>query len=249
VYHFFKGTHVYHFFGKSSVCHRRAAVRIDGYTNFLLVCVIAVAIANSRVVAQSAADTLLLTAATARNDLIRSFQAENKRGTSIFYTQTYGPRGRRVEFHGSIFGMIRDVQADGCKLKIESVLVDLYSGSIGRKLIGQAQNKYVVSVEFKLTPKMAANLKIVDARPVRQLTEDTNAVCSGDRRCSLAWLKLVADAPVIQETEITNDWADYDGDAKDFDGPVDQFLLPVSSADAGDGLIAKMRVFAQSCGQ
>ncbi len=221
----------------------------DGYTNFLLVCMIVVVMPYPRAAAQSVADTLPLTAATARNDLIRSFQAENKRGTSIFYTQTYGPRGRRVVYRGSIFGMIRDVQADGCKLKIESELVDRYSGSIGRKLISQTQNKYIMSVEFRLTPMMAANLKIVAARPVRQLAEGTNAVCSGDRQCSLTWLKLVADAPVIQETEITNDLPDYDGDVEDFDGSVDQFLLPVSSADAGDGLIAKMRVFAHSCGQ
>jgi hypothetical protein len=220
---------------------------MNGYRNFLLVCVIVVAMPNPRAVAQSAADTVPLTAATARNDLIRSFQAENKRGTFIFYTQAYGPHGRRVEFHGSIFGVIQDVQADGCELKIESVLVDLYSGSIGRKLVGQTQNKYITSADFKITPKMAANLKIVDARPVRQLTEGTNVVCSGGRQCSLTWLKLVTDGPVIHLTEITNDVADYDGDIKDFDGSVDQFLLPVSSADAGNELIAKMRAFAQSC--
>lgn len=224
-------------------------MRIDGYTTFLLVCVIFVGMPNERAVAQGAADTLPLTAATPRDDLIRLFQAENERGTSIFYTQTYGLRGRRVELHGSIVGMIRGVQADGCRLKIESVIDDRYSGSIGRKLIGQTQNRYIMSVEFKLTTKMAANLTTVNARPVRQLNGDTNAVCSGDRQCRLTWLKLVADAPVIQETEITNDLAGYDGDVKDFDGSVDQFLLPVSSADVGNGLIAKMRVFAQSCGQ
>ena len=223
-------------------------MRMNRYGNLLLVSIIVVAMPNSRAVAQTAADTVPLTAATARNDLISAFKAENKRGTSISYTQAYGPRGRRVEFHGSIFGAIQDIQADGCELKIESMLVDLYSGSIGSKLVGQTQSKYITSVDFKLTPKMAANLKIVDARPVRQLTEGTNAVCPGGRQCSLTWLKLVADAPIIQETDITNDVADYDEDVKDFDGSVDQFFLPVSSADAGNGLIAKMRAFAQSCG-
>jgi hypothetical protein len=224
-------------------------VRIDGYTDFLLICVIFVAMPSSLAVAQSAADTPLLAAAAARNNLIRSFQAENRRGTYISYTQAYGPRGRRVEFHGSIFGVIHDLQADGCELKIESMLIDLYSGSIGREFVGQTQSKYITSVDFKITPKMAANLKIVVARPVRQLAEGTNAVCSGGRQCSLTWLKLVADDPVIQETEITSDLADYDGEVKDFDGLVKQFFLPVSSADAGDELVAKMRAFAQSCGQ
>jgi hypothetical protein len=211
--------------------------------------VIIVAMPNPRALTQSASNTLPQTTTTARNDLIRSFQAESKRGSSISYTQAYGPHGNRVEFHGSIFGAIQDVLTDGCELKIQSVLIDLYSGSIGRKLIGQTQSKYITSVDFKLTPKMAANLKIVNARPVRQLTEGTNAVCSGGRQCSLTWLKLVADGPVIHETEITDDLADYDGDVKDFDGSVEQLLLPVSSADSGNELIAKMRTFAQSCGQ
>jgi hypothetical protein len=222
-------------------------VRMSGYRNFLLVCVIVVAMPNPRAVAQSAADTALLKAATARNDLIRSFQAESKRGTSIFYTQAYGPHGGRVEFHGSIFGAIQDVKSDGCELKIKSVLVDLYSGNIGRKLVGQTQNEYITSVEFTLTPKMAADLKIVDARPVRLLTEGTNAVCSEGRQCSLTWLKLITDGQLIHLTEITNDVADYDGEIKDFDGSVDQFFLPVSSANAGNELIAKMQAFAQSC--
>lgn len=223
-------------------------MRMNGYGNFPLVCAIVLAMPNPWVAAQDTADKVPLTAAAARNDLIRSFQAENRRGTYIFYTQAYGLHGRRVEFHGSIFGVIQDVQANGCELKIGSEIVDLYSGSIGRKLIGQTQNKYTTSVDFKLTPKMAADLNIVDARPVRQLAEGTNTVCSGGRPCSLTWLQLKADAPVIEMTEITNDVADYDGDIKDFDGSVEQFLLPVSSADAGTELIAKMRVFARSCG-
>ena len=221
---------------------------MNGHRKFFLVCVLVFAMPNTCAVAQTAGDSAPLTAAAARNDLIRSFRAENKRGTYIFYTQAYSLQGRRVEFHGSIFGVIQDVQADGCEVKIESELFDLYSGSIGRKLVGQTQNKYITSVDFKLTPKMAAGLNIVEARPVRQLAEDKNAVCSGGHPCSLTWLQLKADAPVIKMTEITNDVADYDGDVKDFDGSVDQFLLPVSSADAGAELIAKMRAFAQSCG-
>jgi hypothetical protein len=219
-------------------------VRMNGYRSLLLVYVIVVVMPNPRAAAQSAADFAPL---TARKDLIRSFQFESKRGTSIVYTQAYGLHGSRVEFHGSIFGAIQDVEADGCELKIKSELVDLYSGNIGRKLVGQTQNEYITLLDFTLTPKIAADLKIVDARPVRQLTEGTNAVCSEGSQCSLTWLRLASDGPVIHLTEITSDVADYDGHIKDFDGPVDQFLLPVSSAEAGNELIAKMRTFAQSC--
>ena len=222
-------------------------MRMNGYWKSLLVSVIVVTMPNPRAVPQSAADTATLRAATARNDLIQSFQAENKRGTSIFYTQAYRLHGRRVEFHGSIFGEILEVQVDGCELKIKSQLVDLYSGSIGAELVGQTQNRYTTSVDFPLTPKMAADLKIVAARPIVQLSEGTNAVCSGGRQCSLTWLKVVSDRRVIHLTEITNDVAGYEGDIKDFDGSVAQFFLPVSSVDAGEEIIARMRTFAQSC--
>ena len=215
----------------------------------LLTCVIVVYMQNARVVAQHPAGASSLSFSAARDDLIRSIQSESKKGTTISYTQAYGPRGRRVEFHGSIFGVIQGFQADGCELKIESVLVDLYSGSIGGKLVGRTQTKYATTIDFKLTPKMAADLKAVTARPVQQLAEGTNAVCAGGRQCDLTWLKLTADAPVIREVEVADDLADYNGDVKDFDGWVSQVFLPVSSVEAGNDLIAKMRGLAQSCVQ
>ena len=85
------------------------------------------------------------------------------------------------------------------------------------------------------------------ARPVRQLSVGTNPVCSGDRECSLTWIKLKTDTLSIHLTEFTNDVADYDGDVKDFDGKVNQFWLPVSSTNAGMDLVGKMRTYAQAC--
>jgi hypothetical protein len=222
-------------------------VRLNECRSVLLVWVLAAAVPNPRAAAQSAADVVNPIAGIASNDLITSLQAESKRGTAVFYTQSYRAHGRRIEFHGSIFGEIQDAQVEGCELKITSEIVDHYSGTVGGALIGQTQIKYTTSINIELTPKMAADLKIVVGRPARQLTEGTNPVCSGERQCNLTWLKLQADASVIRVIEITNDVADYDGDVKDFDGSVDHLFLPLSSKEAGDDLIAKMRVFARSC--
>lgn len=212
-----------------------------------LLCVMAVVYLASGILAQSRADNSLPKPPTMSNDLMNSFQAESKRGTNLSYTQSYSLHRKHVEFHGSIFGVIQEVRIDGCELKIKSMLSDLYSGNIGPKLVGQTQNRYLTSIDFKLTPLIAARLQVVDVRPVRQLAQNTSTVCLGDRQCTLTWIKLKADAPVIRMTEITNDWAGYDGDVKDFDGPVAQFLLPVSSASAGYELIGKMRDYAKSC--
>lgn len=188
-------------------------------------------------------------AAAARKDLLSAFEAESKRGHYIFYTQTYKLSGRNIKFHGSIFGVIEDVQAEGCKLQIESALFDRYSGNIGRKIVGLTQNKYITTVDLRLTPKMADGLKVVIARPVRQLAADTYAVCAGDRQCSLTWLKMKTDRPVIHQTDVTDDVSDYDGEVKDFDGAVSQVYWPVSSAEAGNEIISRMRTFAGSCDQ
>jgi hypothetical protein len=219
---------------------------MNGYRGLPVVFVFVFAL-PAYAMAQSVAGAGPLTTVTARDDLMRTFEAESKRGTSISYTQTYRAHGREVKFRGSIFGAIQDVQVDGCELKITSEIVDLYSGTIDGKSVAQTQAKYVTTIQFKLTPRIADELKVMTARPVRQLPKGTNATCSGVQQCTLNWVTLKTDAPLIRSTEITNDVADYDGDVKDFDGPVDQFWLPVSSADAGSELIAKMQAFARSC--
>lgn len=197
--------------------------------------------------AQSSANIETRTTGAIREDLMRSFQLESKRGTSIFYTQAYKVKGRRVEFHGSIFGVIDGVEPDGCELRIKSEIVDLYSGNIGNNLAGRTQSKYISSVDFKLSAQLAADLQVVPARPVRQLAVGSNAMCAGARQCTMTWIKAKTERNSIHLTEFTDDVADYDGEVKDFDGSVNQFWLPVSSNDAGIELIEKMRAYAQVC--
>lgn len=182
-----------------------------------------------------------------REELIHAFESESKLGTHIFYTQIYKSRGRRVEFRGSLLGQVQDLQLDRCEMKFKSRLVDLYTGTIGDGPVGRTQSEYISSIQFKLTIKMAAELEVVTARPVRQLPIGTNAVCSGDQNCMLTWIKVNNDARVIHLTEFTNDTLDYDGDVKDFNGTVKQFWLPVSSMEAGLTLVRKMQAFAQVC--
>lgn len=186
-------------------------------------------------------------AATAREELIRAFQKESNLGTHILYRQSYKVHHRHIEFEGSIYGQIQEMQADKCELKINSTLVDRYSGTIGDGPVGQTQNEYKSSFQFTLTAKRAAALEVVSARPVRQLSIESHAVCSEVPNCFLTWIRLKSDTRSIHLTEFTSDIADYDGLVKDFDGQVDQFWLPVSSREAGMDLIAKMQAYAENC--
>jgi hypothetical protein len=187
-------------------------------------------------------------AAMAQDDLLRSFAAEEKRGDAFFYTQSYyALHGRHVFFKGSIYASIADVKVNGCRMRIDTTIADYYSGTIGRKQVDPTQNVYRISVDFMLTPQIAASLKVIKARP-GQLDEGTHPVCSDHQPCVLNWIELSSEHPEMQVAEFTNDLEGYDGFVKNFDASVDRFLVPVSSPAAGNELISKMQALAGACG-
>jgi hypothetical protein len=188
-------------------------------------------------------------AAMVESDMLRSFAAEEKRGDAISYTQSYYARhGRRVFFRGSIYAAIADVKMNGCRMRIDTTIADRYSGTIASKQVAPTQNVYRISVDFALTPEIAKSLKVINARP-GQLDEGTRPVCADHRRCVLNWIEFSTERPEMQVTEFTNDFEGYDGFVKNFDAPVDRFLVPVSSSAAGNELIAKMQALAGACGR
>jgi hypothetical protein len=189
------------------------------------------------------------TAATiAQGELLRWFAAEEKRGDSFFYTQSYyALHGRHVFFKGSIYAAIADAKVSGCRIRIDTTVADRYSGTIGRKRVAPTQNLYRISADFLLTPEIAKSLKVIKARP-GQLDEGTHPVCTDHQPCVLNWIELRSERPEMQETEFTNDIEGYDGFVQDFDGPVDRFLVPISSPAAGYELISRMQYLANACG-
>jgi hypothetical protein len=186
-------------------------------------------------------------AAAAQDDLLRSFAAEEKKGDIFFYTQSYyALHGQHVFFKGSMYAAIVDVKVSDCRMKIDTTIADRYFGSIGRKQVNPTQSLYRISAEFLLTPQIAQSLKLVKARP-GQLDEGTHPMCSDHQPCVLNWIEIRSESPEIQMTEFTNDFQGYDGFVKDFDAPVDRFLLPVSSPAAGSELISKIQALAGVC--
>lgn len=218
--------------------------------DFPRICVAALLLAGFRsfpLLAQLPA-ALETTQATAQDDLLRAFAAEAKRGDSFFYTQSYyALHGRHVSFKGSIYAAIADVRVSGCKVRIDTTITDRFSGTIGRKQVTPTQNLYRTSADFLLTTEVAQSLRVIIARPV-QLDVGTHAMCSDHRQCVLNWIELRSERPEMHVTESTNDIEGYDGFVQDFDGPVDRFLVPVSSPAAGDELISKMQALTGTCG-
>ena len=180
--------------------------------------------------------------------LLSAANAEEKKGTNLFYIQNYRAGRRLVLFKGTLYAGITAFATKKCELMMGTTTVDHYSGQIDKSKINDTQSIYNYSLEFTLTPDIAESLHLIEAKP-SQLENGTHAACAEQRSCSINWLELRAKRQVMKLTSITNDVEHYDGFVKDFDGMVDRFWIPVSSQDAGNGLISRLKSFAATCAE
>jgi len=197
---------------------------------------------------QSQAPALTGGADVSGSSLLSAANLEEKKGTEVFYTQNYRSGRRLVLFKGTLYAGITAFTAKKCELTVGTTIVDRYSGQINRSNVNDTQSIYNYSIVFGLTPDLADSLQIIEARP-SQLENGTHAVCAEKRACTMSWLEIRAKRQVIKLTSITNDIEHYDGFVKDFDGMVNRFWIPVSSQDAGNDLISRLKSFAATCAQ
>lgn len=176
-------------------------------------------------------------------DPARAFLAdagdEAKRGTYLFYTQDYrDKRKEHVSVRGSVYGVLRDVTVNGCDVQATAEVVDLFSGTIRNAPTGEVQDKTGYSIRFHLTRDIAANLDMIEARP-SQLAHSMHTQCNGDPTCRFTWLRIRSAKPNLHEQIVLNR-------SITFDGPASQILAPISSRDAGVGLIRDLQALAAS---
>lgn len=168
-----------------------------------------------------------------------AMESEEKQGTYVFYTQSFIDReNKRANYRGSIYGAIRSFHLDRCHVSFDIVLQDYFAGKVGKSETGHLEDSYVYSIEFTLTRAIAHDLALVQARPV-QLVETTRAMCAEKPSCNFVWLAVHARGPAIHEFETINRIPNYKG-------WTDRFQAPVSSVQAGEDLIQKMRAVADA---
>jgi|SRR5579863_4853444 len=164
---------------------------------------------------------------------------ESRRGVYVFYTQSFVDKeNKRASYRGSVYGAVQEFELNGCELKIETVIVDKFSGTVGRAATGELQDTYRYSARLLLTPEITGSAEVLEARPA-QLGRNTHSVCDENAGCSLPWIRIQAKRKVIREVSSVND-------AQNYDGPVDRFVVPVSSARIGRQLIEALRASADS---
>jgi hypothetical protein len=161
---------------------------------------------------------------------LTAIEAEEKKGAYVFYTQTFiDEENKKVSYRGSIYGAIKTAKLEGCSLAIDVLILDKFSGLVGKKQTRDQEDSQLYSVRFTLSSEIANTLELVEARPV-QLADGTNTVCVEKPSCAFTWLAIKSKDPAIRERRITNELID-------FDGQTDRFLVPMSSSDSGKQLI------------
>ena len=174
---------------------------------------------------------------SSRVDLSSLAANEARQGVYVFYTQSFiDKENQRASYRGSIYGAIQKLELDDCELKIETLIVDKFSGTVGRAPTGQLQDTYHYSARLLLTPEIVAGAAVVEARPV-QLGSKTHSVCDENTSCGFPWLRIQAKSRVIHQISSVND-------ALDFEGQVDHFVIPISSLAIGRQLIDGLRAVA-----
>jgi sporulation protein YlmC with PRC-barrel domain len=102
--------------------------------------------------------------------------AEAKRGVAVFYTQSFiDKENQRATYQGSVYGAIQEVKMNGDEMTIETLMVDKFSGTVGKAPTGAQQDSYLYSVTFVLTGEIVRSLMLVQARPA-PLGAHTNTI-------------------------------------------------------------------------
>jgi hypothetical protein len=203
-------------------------------TAAIFVCLMVAVAGTPTLVCQSNNGGNEIKRASAREDFLNVIEEERKTGATLFYRQSYiDSTNKLASYRGSVYGAIQSAKLDGCSLTMDILIVDLFSGTAGKKSVENMQDTETYRIDFILTREIAGAMTLVEARPL-QLKRNTNSMCTENSSCTFTWLQVQAKAKVIKETRTTNNFVD-------FDGYVNRFLIPLSSPDAGKQFINQVK--------
>ena len=171
--------------------------------------------------------------------LLELINADIPKGESVFYHQRFkASNGQVAQYDGSIYAAVQSVKAEKCQIQIQTVVVDLFTGVLGKSGTGQQQDMTVYQISFSLTLPIVDTMEVVAARP-SQLRRTTHAVCIEKPSCNLTWVRFKSAEHKIAERIVTNDQIEFNGVAS-------TAVIPVSSSDVGSSAIKLIQLLAKS---
>lgn len=175
----------------------------------------------------------------AKRDLLAVIESDESKGEWVFYHQRFLDSDNQwVQYQGSVYAAVQKMKIETCKVDMETVIVDHFAGTVGKTGTGQQQDTSTYDISFTLTPEIAKQLQVVEARPA-QLRRTTHAICDEKPSCELTWVRIESAGRKITERITTNDQIEFSGQAS-------TAVLPVSSSDVGSAVIKYFQVLANS---
>lgn len=170
---------------------------------------------------------------------IELLQADRQIGEWVFYRQRFLDADNHwAEYQGSVYAAVKKVKIEGCRIEMQTVVVDKFTGVVGKIAKGERQDNTFYEIAFTLTRPISQTMEVVEARP-SQLRSSTHSACDEKPSCKLAWVRFRSPEHKISERVCTNDQTD-------FAGTIGTAAFPVSSADIGSRAIKELQLFANS---
>jgi len=171
---------------------------------------------------------------TAEQILASLIESDAKQGAWVLYHQQFlDNENKWARYNGSVYAAVKDLKIAGCRMDFETVLVDHFTGLVGKSETGEQQDSSSYSISFTLTRPIADALEIIEVPPV-QLRRSTNAICDEKPSCALTWLRIRTKRPEIAETVVTNNLLE-------FRGVTGLALIPLSSSELGLKVIGQLQ--------
>lgn len=191
-----------------------------------------------RVAAQNGANPSSSSASSAQG-IVELIAADTRKGEWVFYRQRFRSSDNHwVQYQGSIYAAVQNMKINKCQIDMQTLVVDQFTGVVGKSDTGQQQDKTVYEISFTLTRPIAASMEVVEARP-SQLRRTTHAVCDEKPSCELTWVRFRSAERQISERISTNDQTE-------FSGGTSTGVFPVSSPDLGSTAIKQLQLLANS---
>jgi hypothetical protein len=171
--------------------------------------------------------------------LVELIEADIPKGEWLFYRQRFlSSDNHWAQYQGSIYAAVQNLKINKCRIEMQTLFVDQFTGIVGKSGTGQQQDKTVYEISFTLTLPIAETMEVVEARP-SQLRRTTHAVCDEKPSCELTWVRFKSAKHKILERISTNDQIE-------FSGGTSTAVFPVSSPDVGSAAIKQLQLLSNS---
>jgi len=166
-------------------------------------------------------------------------EADIPKGEWLFYRQQFlSSDNHWAQYQGSIYAAVQNMKINKCRIEMQTLVVDRFTGIVGKSGTGQQQDKTIYEIAYNLTLPLAETMEVVEARP-SQLRRTTHAVCDEKPSCELTWVRFKSAEHKISERISTNNQIE-------FRGATSIAVFPVSSADVGSAAIKQLQLLANS---